>query len=94
MNPVLLRAIGARKIMLIDYEGHCRVIEPHTYGADANGRELLRAYQPDPRSPVRGWHLFDLTRSGRLIATRLVFCQPRPGYSRGDDAMAHIFAEL
>ncbi len=94
MNEILRRAIGDRRIMLIDYEGQLRVIEPHTYGSDAMGRPLLRAYQPNPRSPARGWQLFDLSRACRLIVTRLVFCQPRPGYSRGDGAMARIIAEI
>ena len=94
MNINLVKAILERRVLLINYEGQSRSIEPHTYGVGPDGQELLRAYQTSIRSEMQGWRLFDLSRAYDLKPTYQKFAVPRLGFQSGDRAMQDIFAEV
>lgn len=94
MNMQLVKAILERRVLLIDYDGHSRSIEPHAYGMTFDGKELLRAYQTSIRSEMQGWRLFDLSRGYELQQTFQKFAGARLGFEPRDNAMEQIYAEL
>lgn len=98
MNQMLVGAINGRKVLSLTYDGLSRIVEPHTYGVSANGSELLRCYQisgmhRNPSGP-HDWNLLTVSKIGSLAETGATFSTARPGYRRGDRAMARIYAEL
>lgn len=97
MNVSLMAAIRERRVLSIQYDGYLRTVEPHAYGESKDGTQLLRAYQTSGGSDSgerQGWKLFDLSKAYSISTNQQTFATPRRGYSRGDKAMAHIYAEL
>lgn len=92
------RAIRGRKLIRVNYPPGVRVVEPHTYGLNTNGNELLSVYQVSGASnsgEPGGWRLFRVDRIASLDVLSENFSGPRPGYARGDSRMTReIFAEL
>ena len=94
-TTAIVEAIGTRHLLVIDYHGKTRVVEPHTFGLDRWDRALLCAYQVECESqPKVGWRSFFIEQiSNARIDTRR-FTAPRPDYLRGDGAFKSITAEL
>ena len=92
-------AIAHKRVLLIRYEGWSaeRAIEPHAYGIDSEGKELLREWQEFGASESgerTGWKLFSISKILSMQPTQSVFSGARPGYKRGDTAMQRIYAQL
>jgi hypothetical protein len=94
MNMDLVKAIIEQRVLLIDYDGQSRSIEPHAYGVTFDGKELLRAYQTSIRGEMQGWRLFELSRGYNLHFTYQKFAVARLGFEPGDKAMQNIYAEV
>ena len=97
MNNSFVNAIRERRVLALQYDGFSRTIEPHAYGESKDGNQLLRAYQTSGGSEsgeYKGWKLFDLSKAYSITATQQTFSSARPGYARGDKAMATIYAQL
>lgn len=45
MNQIVIQAIKERHILEFRYHGWSRMVEPHAYGRDKSGDEVLRCYQ-------------------------------------------------
>lgn len=98
MDSTICSAIREHKLIQLHYEWGHRVIEPHAYGVNNEGHELLRAYQVSGASqshePV-GWKLFRVDEIRRLVLLEHTFQGARRGYKRGDKAMSYqIYCEL
>jgi hypothetical protein len=96
-TTAIVEAIGKRHLLVFDYHGKTRAVEPHTFGLDRWGRALLCAFQVECDSPSKspiGWRFFFIEQisNARLDARR--FATPRPEYGRGDGAFKSITAEL
>lgn len=97
MNISLVNAIEAQLVLTLQYDGYSRTIEPHAYGENTDGTQLLRAYQTSGGSEsgeYQGWKLFDLSKAYSVVVSKNSFAQARRGYVKGDKAMVRIFAEL
>ena len=98
VNESIIRAINGKRLIKLVYSPGARVVEPHTYGINVHGNELLRAFQIRGASSSgerRGWKLFRLDRIASMAVLSDEFQGPRQGYVRGDRAMTQqIFAEL
>jgi hypothetical protein len=95
MNALLVSAIEKKLIIEFLYDGSLRRVEPHTYGINHKGNEVLSAYQISPEDPSRiPWRLFDIEKIDRLQETSTVFIEPENGYKRGTSIMRTIFCEL
>ena len=98
MYRAIETAIRDRKLITVNYPPGVRVVEPHAYGSNTDGSELLRVYQVSGAShsgEPTGWRLFRVDRIGSLEVLSETFSSPRPGYTRGDSSMTReIFAEL
>jgi len=96
-TTAIVEAISTRRLLVLDYHGKTRTVEPHTFGLDRWGRALLCAYQVECESPSKspaGWRFFFIEQmsNARLDARR--FLTPRPEFVRGDGAFKSITAEV
>ena len=92
-----MQAIGEKRVMQVHYHDFARIIEPHAFGLNKKDRYILRCYQTAGGS-VSGspadWKLLLLDEVKSIAVTETFFPGPRPGYRRGDSAIARIVAEL
>ena len=89
MSETLLRqAIRDRRVVEFRYHGEHRVVEPYRLGLDA-GRLRLMGWQAR-----KGWRSFHADEMEDLDLTDRTFFQPREGYTRGDDRLDRILAEV
>ena len=96
MNGLVVAAIGQRRLLKLAYTAGSRIVEPHVYGLDGGGRELLRCYQLAGESAPReraGWKLL---RAGDVAAVEVldVRFEPRVDYKREDPAIQAAYARL
>lgn len=97
MEDIIIEAIENRNLLEFNYDGHYRVVEPHTYGIFKNGSEKLAAFQVDGTSDkgdVPDWKLFTVEKINGLGILEDTFNGTRPGYRQGDSRMVEIHAEL
>ena len=95
MNPTITQAIKDQKSLELRYHGYSRIVEPHAYGCDKAGDEILRCYQTSGGSESGervGWKLLKVREVLTLHITAGAF-SIRRGYKRNDKAMVHIFEQ-
>ena len=96
MNTITA-AIQNRQPLRFFYDGHMRIVEPHTYGVDVRGHDALRAYQVAGGSSSGefiGWKLFHVSEMGAITLLEDRFSGPRAEYKRGDKVFRTIVAQL
>lgn len=96
MNPSVVQAIKQRKVLELRYHGYSRIVEPHAYGRDKDGDEILRCYQTSGGSESgerAGWKLLKVREVFSLHLTNNRFTA-LPEYKRNDKAMAYLFEQL
>jgi hypothetical protein len=84
--PVICDAIRLRHVVRFLYHGGERAVEPYVYGRDADGRELLRAYQLRGASrsgETAGWKTFHIEDMTSVAVTFEAFPR-RDGYDPSD----------
>lgn len=90
-------AIATRRLLVFDYHGHSRVVEPHIHGVDRHGHDALAGYQVDGGSesgePV-GWKLFHVADIHGLQILPARFHRPRQGYNPDDATFSSVHARL
>ena len=96
MNSLIAAAVEQRRLLKLAYSAGSRIVEPHVYGLDGHGRELLRCYQLAGESASReraGWKLL---RAGDISAVEVldVRFEPRAGYNLNDHAIREILARI
>lgn len=92
----LQQAVNQRQLLTFTYDDKLRVVEPHAYGIDKHGDQVIRAFQVDGESATTrsSWKLFKVNR---MVDARIVegtSAAPRPGYKPGDKVMLTILAQL
>jgi len=96
-TTAIVEAIGMRHLLVLDYHGKTRTVEPHTFGVDRWNRALLCAYQVEcegsSKSPT-GWRFFFVEQMSNARLDPRRFTTPRPEYVRGDGAFTTITVEL
>jgi hypothetical protein len=96
-TTAIVEAITSQRLLVLDYQGKTRVVEPHTFGLDRWSRVLLCAYQVEcdgTSSSPSGWRSFLVAQMSNARLDPRRFATPRPGYLRGDGAFKSITAEL
>lgn len=96
MNQQIVEAIEKRRTLELRYSGYSRTVEPHAYGRDTGGEEVLRCFQQfgGSNSGERsGWKLLKVGEIFSLEVQKTVFT-PQPNYKRGDRAMPFLFAQI
>jgi hypothetical protein len=85
------KALAAGKCLEFSYESYSRVVEVHAVGRSSEGSWLMRVWQVRGKSVHGervGWKLMRLDEgfSAHILDEKSM--APRPGYKRGDSAMA------
>ena len=101
MKNKICYAITLNRLLLIEYKGDLRIIEPHCYGIGKRTNELLRAYQVSGQpkdmpglSMRKGWKLFDVEKIERCNVLDESFVCPRDEYVHDDSAMGEIICQI
>lgn len=96
MNLTITQAIKEQNPLELRYHGYARIVEPHAYGRDKGGDEILRCYQTSGGSESgerEGWKLLKVREVISLHLINVEFLIRR-GYNRDDKAMVRIFEQL
>jgi hypothetical protein len=97
VNPLLIAAIRDRLVVHLRYDWGHREVEPHVYGLNQDGHELLRAFQTGGHSESGqpyGWKLFRVDEVQNLHLPGKRFKRPRREYKRPDPVITRVFARL
>jgi hypothetical protein len=96
MNPLIVAAIDRRRLVKLTYSAGNRIVEPHLYGADAQGRDLLRCYQIGGESASRERYGWKLLRGPDIAAVEVldVGFEPREDYNPQDPAIRTVYARV
>jgi hypothetical protein len=96
MKTEILEAIEGQRVVELRYNGYARTVEPHAYGRDKTGEEILRCFQVSGGSESgerTGWKLLKVADAYSIHLTKSAF-HVRDGYRRDDKAMEYIFRQL
>lgn len=96
MNITISQAIRERRLLVLRYGGYSRTVEPHAYGRDKEGDEVLRCFQVTGGSISGeriGWKLLKVREIFALNLLEKVYSM-RPEYKRGDKAMVYVFEQV
>jgi hypothetical protein len=91
--PAICDAIRLKRVVRFLYHGGVREVEPHVYGRNAGGSELLRAYQLRGQShsgETVGWKMFHVEDISYLAVTFEPFTAPRAGYASVDKVITFV----
>ena len=89
-------ALREHRILLFDYHGHARRVEPHALGRVKDDQRALLAWQAAGSSrsaPPPGWRTFLLTEIENLRTAPEQF-EPRPDYRPERTRFKAILAEI
>ncbi|HYD96158.1 MAG TPA: hypothetical protein VEC01_12595 [Noviherbaspirillum sp.] len=95
MNPTICNAITGRRVLELRYHGYSRIVEPHIYGTDRHGDEVLRCYQLAGGSESgerAGWKMLKVRDAQVVHLTETQFLV-RPEYRRDDKVVRNVFCQ-
>jgi predicted DNA-binding transcriptional regulator YafY len=95
-ESIICEAIRERRLLVVDYAGARRVVQPHVYGDDHAGDRLLSAYQVSGGSASgeeRGWKSFRMDRLTDVVVAAETFDRARPEFQHDDGAYARILCQ-
>lgn len=93
----ICRAIRDQRLLLFDYKGHARVVEPYCYGISTAGEASLRAIQVRGSSSSGGFgfgKLWTLTLMTNVRVAEETFVPDDPRYNPNDSAMKRIICRI
>jgi len=95
MKNEIINAINNKQSLKFDYDELERIVEPHTFGCNTKGNDVLRAFQfgGQSYSSLNFFKLYSISKI-KNIEVFEEFSEPRDGYKKGDSAMVTIYAEL
>lgn len=95
MDAVLTTAIAEKRLIAFVYHNDYRIVEPHSYGRDKKGSDVLCGWQRKGRfADAPDWRLYAVAEMKSLEMLRDSFDGARLGYKRGDRRMTTIHAQL
>jgi len=96
MRSDICDAITKHLLLDLRYHGYGRTVEPHAYGRDRNGDEVMRCYQiaggSESGEPA-GWKLLKVAEIYSIQVLKQTFT-PRLDYRRNDRAMERIYCQI
>jgi hypothetical protein len=93
----LCAAITRRSLVMFEYGDLIRVVEPHRFGVNSAGHEMLSGWLRAGYSrsdPAGGWRNYLLTDVSALQVLDAPFAGTRPGYAPHDPRMREVYCEL
>jgi len=97
MYLLIFEAIEHRQLMQFMYEGFSRIIEPHMYGSDAAGVDLLCGFQiagTDGLGRHNGWHKFEVSKITDLSCLPTKYPGPRHPYRLASKTFKRIYCQV
>ena len=97
LDSLICDAIRARKLMMYEYGGLIRVVEPHLLGESDAGDALLSGWlRPgfSRSNPDGGWRTWRVDRINSAQILDHQFDGPRPGYNPADGSMRLVYCQL
>lgn len=97
LREQLCAAIRRRSLVMFEYGDLIRVVEPHRFGINSAGHEMLSGWLRAGYSrsdPAGGWRNYLLTDVSALQVLDAPFLGTRPGYAAHDPRMREVHCEL
>jgi hypothetical protein len=97
LREQLCAAIRRRSLVMFEYGDLIRVVEPHRFGVNSAGHEMLSGWLRAGYSrsaPAGGWRNYLLSDVGALQVLDAPFAGTRPGYVAHDPRMRQVYCEL
>ena len=97
LREQLCAAIRRRSLVMFEYGDLIRVVEPHRYGVNSAGHEMLSGWLRAGYSrsdPAGGWRNYLLSDVSALQVLDAPFAGTRPGYAAHDARMREVYCEL
>ena len=97
LREQLCAAIRRRSLVMFEYGDLIRVVEPHRFGVNSAGHEMLSGWLRAGYSrsaPAGGWRNYLLSDVGALQVLDAPFAGTRPGYVAHDPRMREVYCEL
>src|SRR5438045_8283684 len=96
LREQLCGAIRRRSLVMFEYGDLIRVVEPHRFGVNSAGHEMLSGWLRAGYSrsdPAGGWRNYLIHDISALQVLDAPFAGARPGYAH-DPRMREVFCEL
>ena len=96
LRAQLCGAIQRRSLIMFEYGDLIRVVEPHRFGVNSAGHEMLSGWLRAGYSrsdPAGGWRNYLIHDISALQVLDAPFAGARPGYAH-DPRMREVFCEL
>ena len=97
MGLLICDAIAKRRLLMFGYGDFVRVVEPHLFGVNSAGHEMLTAWLRPGLSrsdPEGGWRNYLTTEIANLQMLDERFEGPRPEFNRDDARMREVQCSL
>jgi len=97
VDTVVCEAIASMRLLVVEYGGATRLVQPHVYGDDKAGDRLLSAWQVTGGSAsgaATGWKFFRMDRVTSVALSERRFHAPRPEFQRNDGAFSRILCQV
>ena len=97
LREQLCAAIRRRSLVMFEYGDLIRVVEPHRFGVNSAGHEMLSGWLRAGYSrsdPAGGWRNYLVSDLSALQVLDAPFAGTRPGYAAHDARMREVYCEL
>ena len=97
LREQLCAAIRRRSLVMFEYGDLIRVVEPHRFGINSAGHEMLSGWLRAGYSrsdPAGGWRNYLLSDVSALQVLDAPFAGTRPGYTANDPRMREVHCQL
>jgi hypothetical protein len=97
LREQLCAAIRRRSLVMFEYGDLIRVVEPHRFGINSAGHEMLSGWLRAGYSrsdPAGGWRNYLLRDVSAVQVLDAPFAGTRPGYAAHDPRMREVYCEL
>ena len=97
LHARICSAITRRSLVMFEYGDLIRVVEPHRFGVNRAGHEMLSGWLRAGYSrsdPAGGWRNYLVSDMHALQVLDAPFAGTRPGYAAHDHRMPQVYAEL
>jgi hypothetical protein len=96
VSALICQAIERRCLLMFDYDGYPRIVEPYCHGTTSSGAEAVRAVQVGGSSRSRGMGFGKLWIISKMKNVRIgaPFSPDDPNYNPDDSAMKSIHCRV
>ena len=97
LREQLCAAIRRRSLVMFEYGDLIRVVEPHRFGVNSAGHEMLSGWLRAGYSrsdPAGGWRNYLVSDVSALQVLDAPFAGTRPGYTAHDARMREVYCQL